>query len=65
MAAKHVFSSPRKTLGHVSVKNLWGENFLIDKRGTFLCFQGLGLKTEIHVVPRVLEVKEHLGFDLQ
>lgn len=39
------FFSPRKTIGPVVCKESVGETFLIDKRGTFSCFQGPGLKT--------------------
>lgn len=38
--------SPRKTIGLVVCKESAGETFLIDRRGTFSCFQGLGLKTD-------------------
>lgn len=40
------FFFPRKTIGLVVCKESAGETFLIDKRGTFSCFQGLGLKTD-------------------
>lgn len=60
------FFSRRKTIGPVVCKESVGETFLIDKRGTPSCFQGLGLKrfTWCNVEPRVSEPKERRGFDL-